>query len=166
MTYFPRWAKLCFAVALLMLFRSADAGDRWTVEEANAWYAKQPWLVGCNFSPSTAMNQLEMWQADTFDPETIDRELGWAADIGFTSVRVFLHNLLWDQDREGLLKRVDQVLDIADKHGIGVMLVPLDGVWDPQPKLGKQHAPRPPCAQLGLASGPGGRDSRRSGSAR
>ena len=34
----------------------------WSQEEANAWYAKQPWLVGANFNPSNAINQLEMWQ--------------------------------------------------------------------------------------------------------
>ncbi len=142
----------CFA---FLLGGSATARDRWTVEQANAWYAEQPWLVGCNFSPSTAINQLEMWQADTFDPETIDRELGWSADIGFNSIRVYLHNLLWEQDSEGLLRRIDQFLGIADKHGIGVMLVPLDGVWDPQPKLGKQREPRPHVHNSGWLQAPG-----------
>lgn len=142
----------CFG---LLLSGSTAARDRWTVEQANVWYAEQPWLVGCNFTPSTAVNQLEMWQADSFDPETIDRELGWAADIGFNSIRVFLHNLLWEQDREGLLRRVDQFLTIADKHGIGVMLVPLDGVWDPQPKLGKQREPRPHVHNSGWLQAPG-----------
>ncbi len=142
----------CF---VLLLGDTATARDRWTVEQANAWYAEQPWLVGCNFSPSTAINQLEMWQADTFDPETIDRELGWAAGIGFNSIRVYLHNLLWEQDSEGLLRRVDQFLGIADKHGIGVMLVPLDGVWDPQPKLGKQRDPKPHVHNSGWLQAPG-----------
>ena len=100
----------------------------WSLERARSWWQAQPWLVGCNFIPSTAINQLEMWQADTFDPTTIDRELGWAEDLGFNSIRVYLHNLLWEQDHEGFLRRIDQFLTIADKHGIGVMLVPLDGV--------------------------------------
>lgn len=90
---------------------------RWTVGKANAWDKQQPWLVGCNFTPSTAINQLEMWQADTFDPETIDRELGWAANIGMNSIRVYLHDLLWQQDSEGFLKRVDQFLGIAERVG-------------------------------------------------
>ena len=55
---------------------------RWSRDRANEWYAAQPWLVGCNFIPSTAINQLEMWQGPTFDPKTIGRELGWAADLG------------------------------------------------------------------------------------
>ncbi len=143
------------AALLLLVVSSASARDRWTAEEANAWYAKQPWLVGCNFSPSTAVNQLEMWQADTFDPETIDRELSWAASIGFTSIRVYLHNLLWQQDSEGLLGRIDKLLEIADKRGISVMLVPLDGVWDPQPKLGKQRDPRPHVHNSGWLQAPG-----------
>jgi hypothetical protein len=89
-------------VLVLLLPNRSSARDRWSEEQAAAWYAKKSWPVGCNFAPSTASNQLEMWQADTFDPETVDRELGWAADLGFNSVRVFLHNLLWDQDREGV----------------------------------------------------------------
>jgi hypothetical protein len=140
---------------LSLLAGYASARDRWTAEEANQWYAKQPWLVGCNFLPSTAINQLEMWQADTFDPAAIDRELGWAAQTGFNSVRVFLHNLLWDQDREGFLKRVEDFLDVAGKHGIGVVMTPLDGVWDPQPKLGKQPDPRPHVHNSGWVQAPG-----------
>ena len=143
------------AILAFLVGGNAAARERWTVEQVNAWYAEQPWLVGCNFTPSTAINQLEMWQADTFDPETIDRELGWAADIGFNSIRVYLHNLLWEQDNEAFLRRVDQFLAIADKHGIGVMFVPLDGVWDPQPKLGKQREPRPHVHNSGWLQAPG-----------
>lgn len=134
---------------------AATARDRFTSEEANAWYANRPWPVGCNFSPSSAINQLEMWQADTFDPATIDRELGWAEGLGFNSVRVYLHNLLWDQDRKGFLRRMEQFLSMADKHGIGVVFVPLDGVWDPQPKLGKQREPRPHVHNSGWLQAPG-----------
>ena len=148
--------KLLSVIAgVVFLLSSVAARERWTSEQANAWYAEQPWLVGCNFSPSTAINQLEMWQADTFDPETIDRELGWAADIGFNSIRVYLHNLLWEQDSEGFLRRVDQFLAITDKHGIGVMFVPLDGVWDPQPELGRQREPRPHVHNSGWLQAPG-----------
>lgn len=119
-----------------------DTG-RWSVEKANEWYAQQPWIVGANFVPSTASNQLEMWQAETFDPETIDRELGWAAAAGFNTMRVFLHDMLWTADAEGFEKRIDTYLSIADKHGIKTMLVPLDSVWNPYPKLGSQEEPLP-----------------------
>ena len=127
----------------------------WTPAEAQAWQSSQPWLVGCNFMPSTAINHLEMWQTDTWDPATIDRELGWAANLGFTSIRVFLHDLLWQQDKKGFLERMDQFLALAAKHRIGVMFVLFDGVWDPFPKLGKQREPRPHVHNSGWVQSPG-----------
>jgi hypothetical protein len=132
-----------------------DLPGRWSVEKAEAWQRSTPWLVGCNYIPSTAINQLEMWQADTFDLATIDRELGWAEGLGFNSVRVFLHHILWEQDRDGLLQRMEQFLETADGHGIGVMFVPLDGVWDPYPGPGKQRAPRPHVHNSGWVQSPG-----------
>lgn len=135
--------------------QSVEPRPRWTPEQANAWYARQPWLVGCNFTPSTAINQLEMWQAQTWDPVTIDRELGWAGDLGFTSVRVFLHDLLWQQDRQGFLRRMEQFLNLAGKHRIGVMFVLFDGVWDPFPQPGRQRAPRPHVHNSGWVQSPG-----------
>jgi hypothetical protein len=135
--------------------QASQPRGQWTVEQANAWYAKQSWLVGCNFTPSSAINQLETWQAETWDPTTIDRELGWAQQLGFTSVRVFLHDLLWEQDHAGFLKRMDEFLAIADKHHIGVMFVLFDGVWDPYPKLGKQRDPVPHVHNSGWVQSPG-----------
>jgi hypothetical protein len=146
---------LLVSLSLSLVISAKEIPGQWTAARANEWYAQQPWLVGCNFSPSTAINQLEMWQADTFDPETIDRELGWAEQIGFTSVRVFLHHLLWEQDRAGFLQRMDQFLAIAAKHKIGVMFVPFDGVWDPFPKLGKQRDPKPHVHNSGWMQSPG-----------
>ena len=58
---------------------------KWSKEKANSWYKEQQWLVGCNFLPSSAINQLEMFQEDTFDEETIERELDWAENLGFNS---------------------------------------------------------------------------------
>jgi hypothetical protein len=127
---------------------------RWSIEQAQAWYKEQPWLVGGNFTPSTAINQLEMWQADTFDPETIDRELGWAAGIGMNSMRVYLHDLLWQQDSEGFLKRIDQYLGIADRHGIKTMFVLFDSCWNSFPKLGKQPDPKPHVHNSGWVQSP------------
>ena len=127
---------------------------RWSAEKANQWYDDQPWLVGCNFTPSTAINQLEMWQGDTFDPKTIDRELGWAADMGMNTVRVYLHDLLWFQDSKGFLKRIDKFLTIADKHGIRPMFVIFDSCWGSFPKLGKQPAPKPHVHNSGWVQSP------------
>lgn len=131
------------------------ARAQWTAEQANAWYAKQPWLVGGNYTPRTAINQLEMWQAETWDPKTIDQELGWAHELGFTSMRVFLHDIVWKNDRDGLIKRMEQFLDIAEKHKIGVMFVLFDSVWDPYPKAGKQRDPKPHVHNSGWVQSPG-----------
>lgn len=117
---------------------------RWSTERAAAWGDATGWLLGANFAPSTASNQLELWQAETFDPDTIDRELGWAAEtVGMNSIRLFLHDLAWLVDREGFLDRLDRVLDLAAGHGISVMPVLFDGIWDPEPRPGPQRAPRP-----------------------
>jgi hypothetical protein len=129
--------------------------SRWSVEHAGAWYKAKPWPVGCNFIPSTAINQLEMWQPETFDPATIDRELGWAQQLGFNSVRVFLHNLPWQEDGEGFLKRMGQFLDLAEQHRIGVMFVLFDGCWDPFPKTGPQREPAPHVHNSGWVQSPG-----------
>ena len=110
-SYIPiRMARWCLAglLACAAILRGAEDGV-WPQEKANAWYDAHPWLVGANFIPSTAVNQLEMWQRDTFDPRAIDRELGWAQSIGFNTVRVFLHHLAWSQDPDGFLARVDQL---------------------------------------------------------
>ncbi len=142
---------------LLFLFRPdlSSAREQWTVYQANDWYRQKPELIGCNFIPSTAINELEMWQADTFDPTTIDRELGWAQGLGFNSTRVFLHNIPWDEDSQGYIKRIDQFLQIADKHHIGVVFVLLDSCWDPFPKAGKQHEPTPHRHNSGWVQAPG-----------
>ena len=131
---------------------------QWSAEQANEWWEKQPWFVGANFGPATAINQLEMWQADTFDLKTIDRELGYAEQLGFNSMRVFLHHLLWEQDADGLLKRMDQFLAVAEKHKIGVMFVLFDSVWDPNPKLGKQREPQKGLHNSGWVQSPGIKD--------
>ncbi len=129
--------------------------QRWSKERANGWYEGLPWLVGCNFIPSTAINQLEMWQADTFDPKTISRELGWAADIGFNTVRVYLHDLAWEADAGGFKGRMDQFLEIAAGHGIRPLFVIFDDCWNPDPKIGPQPEPIPSVHNSGWLTSPG-----------
>jgi len=116
---------------------------RWPEAQANAWYAHQPWLVGSNYVPADAINQLEMWQAETFDPERIDQELGWAQSLGMNTMRVFLHDLLWQQDAPGFQRRIDTFLTIADRHHIHPIFVLFDSCWEPVPKLGPQNPPIP-----------------------
>jgi hypothetical protein len=129
----------------------------WTPAKANAWYAKHKWINGADFTPSTAINQLEMWQADTFDPKTIDRELGYAESIGFNTMRVFLHSIAWKEDPAGFKKRVAQYLAIADKHQIQTLFVFFDDCWSPEAKAGKQPEPKTGIHNSGWVQDPGNR---------
>src|SRR6185295_5470569 len=117
--------------------------QKWSEEKANEWYSRQPWLVGSNYLPVYAANQLEMWQPETFDADRASFELGWAESIGMTTVRVFLHDLLWKQDPSGFRKRIDKFLAAAKKHKIKPIFVIFDSCWDPFPDTGIQRPPRP-----------------------
>lgn len=130
-------------------------GKIWSVEKAAAWYNANKWITGANFLPSTAINQLEMWQAETFDTTTIDRELGWAQNIGFNTMRVYLHSIAWKQDREGFKARIDKFLSIADRHGIKALFVFFDDCWLPVPKPGLQPEPKPGVHNSGWVQDPG-----------
>src|SRR5262245_6269662 len=142
-------------VALTQTPPSSTVEGRWSEQQANDWYKKQPWLVGANYVPANAINELEMWQADTFDPKRIDAELGWAAAIGMNTMRVYLHDLLWQQDAEGFKKRLDKFLSIVSKHRIRPMLVIFDSCWDPFPQVGPQRPPTPGIHNPGWVQSPG-----------
>jgi hypothetical protein len=129
--------------------------QRWRAAAARDWYSEQGWLVGSNYIPATAINELEMWQADTFDPQRIDLELGWAEGLSMNTMRVFLHDLLWEQDAAGFRQRIDTFLKIAAKHKIRPVFVLFDSCWDPSPKLGKQRAPTPGVHNSGWVQSPG-----------
>jgi hypothetical protein len=149
-----------FVLALCLVFTvsavaSAASAERWSQKAARSWYSKQPWIVGSNFIPANAINELEMWQADTFDPAEIDKELGWAEGLGMNSMRVFLHDLLWKQDADGFKKRINSFLEISDRHHIRPLFVLFDSVWDPNPRLGKQRAPKPGVHNSGWLQSPG-----------
>ena len=134
---------------------SPVADYRWTEERAWQWHNENGWMVGTNFNPSTSINQLEFWQEDTYDPETIERELEWSAELGMNMHRVYLHNLLWDQDSIGFLERVDNYLNISESKDIKTLFVLLDDVWHPVPKLGKQPEPIPFVHNSGWVQAPG-----------
>lgn len=139
----------------LLVATPAVARDQWAKPEAALWYAHQPWLVGSNYIPANAINQLEMWQPETFDPATIDKELGWGQAAGMNTMRVFLHNLLWEKDPEGFKRRIDTFLTIAAKHKIKPLFVLFDSCWDPNPMLGPQHPPIPGVHNSGWVQAPG-----------
>src|ERR1700722_11359691 len=129
--------------------------DRWSAQKANDWYKQQPWLVGANFIPSSAINELEMFQAATFDPAVNDKELGMAESIGMNTVRVFLQDQLWQQDVKGFTQRLDTFLGIAAKHHIKPLLVLFDSCWESNPHLGPQHPPIPGVHNSGWVQSPG-----------
>jgi len=150
--------KLKFTLLSILLLCAAVAHpqtSRWSEQKANDWYAQQPWLVGSNYIPKSAINELEMWQQATFDPAQIDKELGWAEAMGMNTMRVFLHDLLWQQDSAGFRQRIDQFLTIAARHHIRPLLVLFDSCWDPLPQLGPQHAPVPGVHNSGWVQSPG-----------
>jgi hypothetical protein len=146
---------LAFVLTIFAQASPQPSTTRWTEVQANDWYARQPWLVGSNYIPATAINELEMWQADTFDPKRIDLEFGWAESLGLNTMRVFLHDLLWQQDAPGFQKRIDTFLSIAAKHQIRVLFVLFDSCWDPYPRLGQQREPRPGVHNSGWVQSPG-----------
>lgn len=127
----------------------------WSVEKATQWGNLQNWLRGCDYIPSTAVNQLEMWQAETFDPVTIGRELRWADEIGMNCMRVYLHHLAWEIDKDGFKKRMNEYLDIAEKNGIKTIFVFFDDCWNPVYKAGKQPDPKPGVHNSGWVRDPG-----------
>ncbi len=114
---------------------------RWSEERINAWYADQPWMVGCNYLPANAINQIEMWQESTWSPEVIEKELDIAQGIGMNLLRVYLHDMVWADDAKGLYKRMDQFLDICEERGMRVCFVFFDDCHHAWPKLGEQPLP-------------------------
>jgi hypothetical protein len=130
-TLLPRWREIAVPLVVAALASCALAAEetppgRWTAEQAWAWYRTQPWLVGCNFLPSTAVNDIEMWQPETFDAATIERELGWGQSLGLNAVRVFVNYVVWEADAAGLKQRFGKFLEIAARRGMSVMPVLLD----------------------------------------
>src|SRR5579884_4333306 len=136
------------ATCMLLLVAGCRAAPQpaprpWTAQAANQWYANQPWLIGSNYLPSYAVNELEMWQAETFDAKRIDKELGWAEWLGMNTMRVFLHDLLWKQDPAGFKQRINTFLNLCQKHHIRPIFVLFDSCWNPNPHLGAQPEPTP-----------------------
>jgi hypothetical protein len=141
-----------------LYLNAADAvrgnSARWSQEKARRWYADQPWITGANYANASAINQLDMWQAATWNPAEIDKELGWAKTFGMNTMRVYLHDLAYEQDPEGFKRRVAEFLTIAARHGIRPMFVLFDSCWDPDPVIGPQHRPIPGVHNSGWVQGP------------
>ncbi|MBJ7340643.1 cellulase family glycosylhydrolase [Mycolicibacterium sp.] len=146
---------LAAGAALARLPRATADTGRWSADRANAWYQSQGWLVGANYIPATAINQIEMFQQGTYDPRRIDAEFAIARQLGFNTMRVFLHDLLWAQDPRGFQSRLAQFVAVAASRGIKPLFVLFDSCWDPHPKLGQQHAPVVGVHNSGWVQSPG-----------
>ena len=147
--------SLIWASLFIFYFSIAQSPNIWSKAKANDWYKKQGWLVGADYLPSTAINQLEMWQAETFDTATNNRELGWAHEIGMNVMRVYLHDLAWQQDPSGFKDRINIFLDIAAKNKIKILFTLFDDCWNPDPQIGKQPSPKPGIHNSGWVRSPG-----------
>ena len=155
---FSNWMVVLTACIVVCAGRTVGAqNERWSEDKAKTWYEQQGWLVGSNYIPEDAINELEMWQAQTFNAAQIDKELGWAEDIGMNTMRVFLHDLLWQEDAAGFKERLNQFLEISSRHHIKPLFVLFDSCWDPNPKLGLQHPPIPGVHNSGWVQSPGAR---------
>ena len=136
---------------------SEPNGGRWSAEKAQEWYGRLPWLCGFNYLPSTAVDSTEMWQRETFDPDTIRRELGWVQELGLNCCRVFLQALVWDADPDGQAERLEQFVGIAHDHGMATLPILFDD-WafaGKEPYLGPQAEPLPGIHNSGWTPSPG-----------
>ncbi len=150
----------CLVIALIgaglvSLSAKPTARPVWPAEKANSWYNTKGWLRGSDFIVSTAINQLEMWQAGTFDPTNIDKELGYAESIGLNCMRVFLHHVAWQVDPSGFKSRVGQYLDIAGRHHITTIFVFFDDCWNESYHAGVQPVPKVGVHNSGWVRDPG-----------
>lgn len=155
-TYFILMALVVLLAGCQSVQKSAENTKKiWSKEQAQEWQKANGWLRGANFTPSTAINQVEFWQAETFDPQTIDRELGWAQDIGMNCMRVFLHHVAWQTDRQGFKDRMKKYLDTANSHHIKTIFVFFDDCWNATYQAGKQPDPKPGVHNSGWVRDPG-----------
>jgi hypothetical protein len=150
---------IILAVALFSIYsctpeRSEISSAVWSKQKANDWYKQKGWQSGCNYIPATAINTIEMWQKESFDAATLDRELGWAQELGFNTMRVFLNSLVWKSDKEGFKKRMDEYLAISASHKISAIFVFFDDCWNEESALGKQPDPKPGIHNSGWIQDP------------
>lgn len=149
-------AALMLAIALVSSTTAALAQrtTRWNEEQANTWWENSGWVSGCNYIPCNAINQIEMWHSSTFSPELIDKELGWAEELGFNVMRVYLSSLVWQDEPKNFKKNIKKYLQIANKHNIKTVFVIFDDCWNAESSLGLQPAPEPGVHNSGWAQDP------------
>ncbi len=149
-----RLISLFAALCCICASCTTEPAGRWSEQKAKEWYDAQEWPVGCNYIPATAINQIEMWGADSYDPETIEKELGWAEGLGFNTLRVYLSSVVWQNDPEGMKERMTDFLDICGKHSMKALFVFFDDCWNAESAYGKQPEPKPGVHNSGWVQDP------------
>ena len=129
----------------------------WPTEKANSWYKSKGWILGFNYVPSTAVNSTEMWQSESFDAPTMERELAAASQCGYNSCRVFLQYLVWKHEGDKFLANLECFLDICKRNGITVLPLFFDdcAFAGREPYFGKQDDPKPGIHNSGWTPSPG-----------
>ncbi len=93
---------------------------QWTKERIWEWYDARPWIRGCNYMPSDAISNIDMWQGLHFEErfETAKAELRLAADTGFNAIRIFLSYIVWKEEHDSFMERFERFLTLMDSFGI------------------------------------------------
>lgn len=118
---------------------------QWDNRRARLWYENLGVVKGVNYIPRNAVNSTEMWMEDTFSPDVIDEEMGWAQDAGYTTLRVQLQYAVWKADPDKFLERVKKFLELAEDHDLQVVPVLFDdrNFAQADPVVGPQPQPVP-----------------------
>ena len=121
------------------------AESRWPEERIWRWWNDLGPIKGVNYIPRNAVNSIDFWLAETFDPDLIAEELQWARQAGYNALRVQLQYVVWANDEDGFMDRLDTFLGLAQDQGLRVVPVlfdDLDRAGEP-PVFGPQPPPAP-----------------------
>lgn len=99
--------------------------EKWTCEQANAWYQKIGWLRGCNFIGSDCANRLDMWQKYDCEAKlaTAERELALCQKIGFNTVRLWANFDVYYAEPDSYMEIFERYIALCAKYGQKVMVV-------------------------------------------
>ena len=108
------------SLAMILLFSSGP--------QAAEPHRTSRW-VGANYTPAGCVNAVQLWHE--FPAEVIQRELAAAKEhFGITSLRVYLHNIPFDAEKDRFLQRIEEFLALCDRHGIKPGFVFFDDCWN------------------------------------
>ncbi len=119
--------RICALVMVAALFAGA-CGQAAGADEVYKANPKPPTdgLIGSNYTAAYAVNQVQFWH--DFRPKVVDKELAAARKyFGISTLRVYLHNINFDEEKKVFLANLEKFLTICDKHGIKPGFVFFDG---------------------------------------